>query len=173
MSELAWYHCILTTYGTWLPGDPRGFRTRHHREHIEGDYKAPPPAGLHDVRHARSQKLMQFSAIQLAVEERALLGAAALEFLRPKCETVLSIAVSGQHFHLQFRCQRSVVIATLGELKRHLWYVRRQNAGGKRLWGKGRKIVPIRSREHQRRVFNYIMDHASQGAWVWSYRDAQ
>jgi hypothetical protein len=30
------------TYGTWLPGDPKGFRTRHHREHIEGDYKKPP-----------------------------------------------------------------------------------------------------------------------------------
>lgn len=37
-----WYHIMCHTYGTWLPGDPRGFRTRHHREHVEGDYKSPP-----------------------------------------------------------------------------------------------------------------------------------
>lgn len=31
----AWFHCIATTYGAWLYGDSRGFRTRHHREHVE------------------------------------------------------------------------------------------------------------------------------------------
>jgi hypothetical protein len=29
-----WYHIIMSTYGSWLYGDARGFRTRHHREHI-------------------------------------------------------------------------------------------------------------------------------------------
>ena len=38
-----WFHCISTTYGAWLYGDARGFRTRHHREHIVGDYRSPPP----------------------------------------------------------------------------------------------------------------------------------
>jgi hypothetical protein len=38
-----WYHVTGSTYGAWLPGDPRGFRTRHHRQHVEGDYKDPPP----------------------------------------------------------------------------------------------------------------------------------
>jgi hypothetical protein len=28
-----WYHIMCNTFGTWLPGDPKGFRTRHHREH--------------------------------------------------------------------------------------------------------------------------------------------
>lgn len=37
-----WHHIILTTYGSWLPGDLRGFRTRDHREHVEGDYRPPP-----------------------------------------------------------------------------------------------------------------------------------
>lgn len=173
MSELAWFHCILTTYGAWLPGDPRGFRTRHHREHVEGDYCSPPPIGLYDARHARSRQLMPFKAVQLAVEERTWLGTASVEFLQARCDTLLSIAVSGQHLHFQLRCERSRIIATLGELKRHLWYIRREHAGDKRLWGRGRKIVPIRSRQHQRRVYHYIMNHASQGAWVWSYRDAQ
>jgi hypothetical protein len=41
-----WYHCMGNTFGTWLPGSPKGFRTRHHREHVEGDYKHPPPKGM-------------------------------------------------------------------------------------------------------------------------------
>ena len=40
-----WFHIIGNTYGTWVRGDPKGFRTLHHREHIEGDYKHPPPPG--------------------------------------------------------------------------------------------------------------------------------
>lgn len=40
-----WCHCMGHTYGTWLPGDPCSFRTRHHRQHIEGDYRNPPPKG--------------------------------------------------------------------------------------------------------------------------------
>jgi hypothetical protein len=36
-----WYHIIETTYGAWLYGDQRGFRTRHHREHVDGDDKRP------------------------------------------------------------------------------------------------------------------------------------
>jgi hypothetical protein len=27
----AWYHVTVNTYGTWLPGDPRGWHTRHRR----------------------------------------------------------------------------------------------------------------------------------------------
>ena len=34
-----WYHCTAHTYGTWLRGDPRGWRARHHREHVDGDYR--------------------------------------------------------------------------------------------------------------------------------------
>ena len=36
-----WYHCTTHTYGSWLRGDRRGWRARHHREHVQGDYKNP------------------------------------------------------------------------------------------------------------------------------------
>lgn len=41
----AWYHVLTNTYGTWLRGDRRGWRERHHRKHVEGDYKNPPKPG--------------------------------------------------------------------------------------------------------------------------------
>ena len=39
----SWYHCNGTFKGNWLRGDERGWRSRNHREHVEGDYKNPPP----------------------------------------------------------------------------------------------------------------------------------
>ena len=33
-----WFHCTLTAYGNWLPGDSRGWREQHHRRHVDGDY---------------------------------------------------------------------------------------------------------------------------------------
>lgn len=66
-----WYHCMGHTYGTWLPGDPRSFRTRHHREHIVGDYKNPPPPGMYDKRHAKAKSLMTRPAVFLSDEQRA------------------------------------------------------------------------------------------------------
>jgi hypothetical protein len=53
-----WYHVTINTYGTWLPGDPRGFHSRGHRVHSSGDYREPPPerehAGLHRWSKERS-----------------------------------------------------------------------------------------------------------------------
>jgi hypothetical protein len=48
-----WYHCVANTYGTWLPGDPRGWRSCHHRERVEGD----------DALLARSKSLMNSAMI--------------------------------------------------------------------------------------------------------------
>ncbi|MGA2498375.1 MAG: hypothetical protein ABSH20_11575 [Tepidisphaeraceae bacterium] len=67
-----WYHCMGNTYGTWLYGDPRGFRTRHHREHIPYDYKHPPPPGLYKEKYERSQRLMPRPPVFLSPEQRCL-----------------------------------------------------------------------------------------------------
>ena len=52
-----WFHCTGGTKGTWLRGDPRGWRARHHREHCEGDYKNPPPPGAHRELYELSKRL--------------------------------------------------------------------------------------------------------------------
>lgn len=43
-----WYHVNGHTFGIWLRGDLRGWRSRHHRERVEGDCKRPPYSGDHD-----------------------------------------------------------------------------------------------------------------------------
>jgi hypothetical protein len=54
-----WHHVVLTTYGAWLYGDVRGFRTRHHREHVDGDYKNPPPAEKYIAEERRSRESLR------------------------------------------------------------------------------------------------------------------
>ncbi len=53
-----WYHCMANTYGTWLPGDPRGWRSRHHREHVVGDYRNPPKRSYANL-HRKARSLMK------------------------------------------------------------------------------------------------------------------
>src|SRR6188508_1399655 len=74
-----WYHIMCHTYGTWLPGHPKGFRTRHHREHVDGDYKNPPPKGKYDKLWKRSRELMKRDPVYLTPEQRER---AVAEFVR-------------------------------------------------------------------------------------------
>src|SRR5947209_333889 len=69
-----WYHIMCHTYGTWLPGEAKGFRTRHHREHVSGNYRNPPLAGFYSTRLEHSKNLMTRAAVQLdkAQQRRAV-----------------------------------------------------------------------------------------------------
>ena len=95
-----WYHVTVSTYGAWLPGDPRGWRSRHHREHVDGDYKNPPPPGKYDKLHGAAIKSMKREPIVLPTEIRATV----METLRDALEhygiTVAIIAVAGKHAHV-------------------------------------------------------------------------
>jgi hypothetical protein len=44
---MAWRHLVIFTHNSWLPGDPRGFRSQNHKILSSGDYKNPPPPGEH------------------------------------------------------------------------------------------------------------------------------
>src|SRR5437763_7521183 len=92
-----WYHVIVTTYGAWLYGDARGFRTRHHREHVEGDYKNPPPPGKYEKKAARSRKLLKQPPVILTPEWRKTVGEAIRDRLLELGAVLLCVSVSGQH----------------------------------------------------------------------------
>jgi len=54
-----WFHITFSTYGAWLPGDPRGFRAWKHKRHSSGDYTNRPPRGEHAGLHAAAQMAMR------------------------------------------------------------------------------------------------------------------
>jgi hypothetical protein len=165
-----WFHYTTHTYGAWLYGDPRGFRTRHHREHVEGDYKSPPPKGRYDWQYKRSKRLLKQEPVVLSREWRPVIGAAFRDRLRELGAELLSIGVGGQHVHFQARMPPSCPREWTGVAKKHAWFIARDSGWTGLLWAKRSKATPIKDRAHQINVFHYILNHAKEGAWVWHFR---
>ena len=109
-----WFHIVLTTYGTWLPGDPRGFRTRHHRQHVEGDYKSP--------LHAKSALQMTHAPTRLVEDYREILGLALIEKLRRLGGFVLTAAVMEGHVHFLAKLPSGEACKWVGRTKKHAWF---------------------------------------------------
>jgi len=187
-----WYHLMSNTYGTWLPGDPRGFRTRGHREHVEGDYKRPPGED-YTARHEAAKRWMTREPVWLSVEARRA-GLAALHHAMVDVHglEVLSLAVSAVHLHVLVRLpgdlrrkptlsKRGLRGSSVDDPPRHyLGIAKKESAkalakaglvepGG--VWATRGKVRPIRDRQHQVNVFHYILDHRREGAAVWSFKD--
>ena len=165
--DYRWFHLTLTTYGTWLYGDARGFRTRNHREHVEGDYKKPPPPGTYAVKEGRSKALMKSAPIYLVPSWRAIVGRAIVKRLRELGAFVLCAAVAGTHCHVLFKAPRNAADADVDAAKRHTWFELRDAGWKTKLWAKGKHLESVDSKPHLKNTFRYIVRHVAQRAWVW------
>jgi hypothetical protein len=189
-----WFHCICSTYGSWLPGDPRGFRTWQHRQHVDGDYRRPPPKGKHDDVLKRSRAQMKRPRVLLSPAQRESICRATADRLVEYDIEFIDLCVSAMHLHLLTRFRRldgsyRATIPRLpthsalrdgrdpwprhivGLLKKHATHQIRlawpdDHRGG--IWAQRGKIIPINDRAHQLEVVAYIRKHAAQGAAVWS-----
>jgi hypothetical protein len=166
-----WFHCTTHTYGAWLPGDPRGFRTRHHREHVEGDYKHPPPSGKYQSQYERSKKLLKQPPVVLTPEWRPIIGRAMVEMLIRLEAQLLCLSMSGQHLHLLAKIPPGPTPREwIGRAKKHSAFIAKDHGWMGKLWAVRSKIIPICDRNHQLNAFGYILRHADEGAWIWDFR---
>jgi hypothetical protein len=167
-----WYHLIVTTYGSWLYGDRRGFRTRHHREHVEGDYKNPPPASKYAELEQRSRKSLKQPPVKIPKPLRPVVGLALKERLEGLGGLVVAVAVCGHHVHVLAKIAQRKGRAWMGKAKLHVWFTLRQQHGWQgKLWGKRGKTIPVLDRQHQLHVYQYILDHVRQSGWIWKWSD--
>jgi hypothetical protein len=169
-----WIHFVETVYGAWLYGDARGFRTRHHREHVEGDYKNPPPAGKYEPLRRRSRDSLKQPPVVLPAAWRPVVAEAVRERLQDLGAFVLCLAQGGQHLHLLAKLPTGFDPRIgMGLAKKHAAFEAKAQGWQGKLWAKRGKEVCVRDRAHQRNVYRYILDHAQEGAWVWAWkRDA-
>ena len=98
-----WLHCTITTYGTWLRGDPRGWRSRHHREHVEGDYKNPPPPGTYEREHRLSKSLMKRAPVKLNLSQRTVVCKELANSLLYQGVELVDLCVDVTHTHILAR----------------------------------------------------------------------
>jgi hypothetical protein len=167
-----WYHCMGNTFGTWLPGSPKGFRTRHHREHVEGDYKHPPPKGMYDERHEHAKDLMKREPVFLESmdqRQRALDELVASLLRRDIFLAVMSVDRVHLHGLAQFpdhNPRRWIGIAKK-ESSHYCKQTGHAPEGG--LWATRIKCEPVKNGGHFERTIGYILDHANRGAVVWQH----
>lgn len=180
-------HVTGSTYGQWLRGDPRGWRSKGHREHVEGDYRCPPPAGMYSTMYARSQALMKREGVWLGWEARVLVCRVMVEALRFHHVHVMDLCVGAVHYHVlarfvpedeevwdlirregrsQKREPRHLMGIAKKESARALSRTRLVEPGGVWAGGCGRRY--IRNLNHFKRVVEYIPGHAEEGAAVYS-----
>jgi hypothetical protein len=167
-----WYHVTVHVYGSWLRGDPRGWRARHHREHVDGDYKNPPPPGKYDTLYELSQALMKRDPVRIATHLRQFVVNAIAEKLCQDRIQVLIASLDAKHLHLLARFPDHRVRHWVGRAKKHASHSVRQEGlrseeGG--LWAKQSHPEPIKGRRHQVKVFEYIRDHIKKGARIWRF----
>jgi len=167
-----WYHVNGNTYGTWLPGDPRGWRERWHRRHVEGDYKDPPPPGLHEDLHERSKALLTGEAMRLNRRQRQVALEGIVEKLLERGVEALAAsvdAISLPHTR-QIRRRSRPRTRGAGEEERLFPAPRARafrHSVGEEVQGASRR----RPRPPQLNVYRYILAHANKGACVWTFRD--
>jgi hypothetical protein len=164
-----WYHIMCHTYGTWLPGDAKGFRARHHRRHVDGDYKSPPPAGIFDGLHRASQNLMKRDAVQLSVAQRTR---AVVEIVRSFAKWKIELKIVGIdaiHMHVLARVPDHNPRHWMGLAKKESSaYMKRDGlapVGG--LWAVRSECLPVEDARHFDNVDDYIRDHEEYGAVIW------
>lgn len=166
-----WYHVDGHTYGTWMPGDARGWRERNHRRHVEGDYRNPPPPGTGDVIHNRSEGLLKRPPVYLTPTQRKVGGQAMVEMLLHDGIELLALSLDAVHFHILARFRGWEIRARVGRAKKHAYFLLRDRGHAGEVWTKLTKVTPIHDRDHQINTFNYVCDHGKKGAWVWTFRD--
>ena len=167
-STSRWCHVTVTTYANWLPGDPRGFRTWKHREHVEGDYRRPPDFDYSE-RHAASRKKLRAVPTDLTPNLRRIVALAFGERLSHDGIEVVIVSVSGCHGHVLAKFPPGDGRLPTGAAKKHAWYRLREIGWSGRLWAKRCGVNPIQGRAHQMNAYGYILRHESEGAFVWAW----
>jgi len=167
-----WYHVTVHVYASWLRGDPRGWRARHHREHVDGDYKHPPPKGKYDALFELSKPLMKRDPVRIAKALRQVVAGAIAEKLQMDDIQVLVVSLTAKHLHLLARFPDHNPRHWIGRAKKSASHIVRQEGlrteeGG--LWAKRSHAEPITGRSHQVKTFCYVLDHVNEGAAIWRF----
>jgi hypothetical protein len=152
----AWYHVTVHVYGSWLRGDPRGWRSRHHREHVEGDYKHPPPKGKYDNLYELSKWLMKRDPIKIEYALRQFIADAVAEKLLTDGIQVLIVSLTAKHLHVLARFPKHNSRMQIGyakkyatqKLKAHGLAVGFNLELGEGIWAKRSRAEPFRDRAH-------------------------
>lgn len=102
-----WYHCMASTFGSWLRGDPRGWCSHHCREHVEGNYKHPLAPGKYDLQLERSHLLLNRPQVLLTHAQQVLVCQSMATKLDSWQTPWVDLCVTASYFHLHVQLNPS------------------------------------------------------------------
>jgi REP element-mobilizing transposase RayT len=143
------YFFTWTTYGTWLPGDERGWVDgATHEMHFTGN-----PA-----RQEQARARMVETPVTLTPEQRQLVEEVIRKHCRIRGWTLHAVNVRTQHVHVVASIDRAPKIA-LAELK--AWCTRRlkeREPGRQHWWSEGGCKTPLEEEDDLEGVIVYVRD---------------
>lgn len=168
-----------TTYGTWLPGDPRGSVTsvRDYRptdpttkSRIEHDRVGEPWEPAISGLHRSASCMLQQSPVRLSAVEAALVVAQFHETCEYRNWTLVACSVMHNHFHTVLRFEEWTLFdRVLGDLKSYASRALSRHHGRKKHWwtqGGSKRELP-----DERAVIaavNYVLFRQSNPLARWS-----
>lgn len=169
---MEWWLITWTTYGSWLPGDPRGFRSRRGREYIPPPRRyAKPGEPVYDFKEY-SQRFKEAkedteACVKLTpLQQRAVMDAVVSEIgAIPVVSAIASVGTTHVHWLAQFG--NRPIRTTVGRIKSEA--TRRLNASGfhgKRPWSKNCDMKSKSTDQEFRSAFHYIRLHTHEGCLI-------
>ena len=171
-----WWLVTWVTYGSWLPGDPRGFKTWRARRYI------PPPSGeshygepTYNPTEYAAEHRMAIAKCKCPVslstlERRAALGAIAEDIDdSPLVPSIL--AMGAEHVHLLAKFGSLRIRPTVGRLKSAA--TQQLHAHGfdaPQPWAKGCHMESMPNEDAFLQAFEYIRGHENDGAVIRIWR---
>jgi hypothetical protein len=177
MSAIGGKHWLVTinTYGTWLPGDPRGFQTRRARQYVpppprfakpgEKTYDPADYRGLH--AHADGQLDGGPTHFDERTRDDVL-----DELIRRINEIAIApriLSLDHWHAHLLARFGRLDIGKTMGWLKARVTLMLRLAGWTRPIWAKQCDMRSKETPEAAAAAYQYVLDHANKGARVYEW----
>jgi hypothetical protein len=169
-----WWLVTCTTYGSWLPGDPRGFQTYRGREYVPPPARyAKPGEPTYDAAPYRQrwEKARQVSSamVKLSLAEVELVLPAIVKEvnLLPLIPRIL--AVDNTHLHLIAQFGALLIRPTMGRLKSAGTGAIPNPGDRPRVWTDGCHMKSLPNRRALETAIAYVQRHAAQGALVYEW----
>lgn len=171
-----WWLVTWTTFGSWLPGDPRGFRTWRGEQDIPPPQRYSKPGDpVYDPAkyiglYQQAQRALTQPPVLLSDEEvKQAASAIVAEIpLTPVTPSIFSLGTV--HAHLLAKFRKSIRM-TVGRLK--FAATKRLHENGftlKRVWSRGSHMSSKEASADAQAAFRYVERHRLEGAFVHVWR---
>lgn len=173
-----WHLVTVNTYGTWLPGDPRGFQTRHHRTHVAPPRRYATDNEVYDPQefvelHERSETHLNGDEIKLTPAQVRIVVSCFRGHLAEMRFACLAMTMDFWHGHLVVSCAPDDLKTTVAKLKgRASRMLGKQGLPG-RVWSKRFHARKLKDENAVRAAVQYVARHANARAVTWINPDAK